>query len=235
MPGDPIEILHHDGDIIVCVKPCGTVSEAGGINSLPDALTLQLREQGENVTLYPVHRLDREVGGVMVFAKTAEAAAALSRQIQQGTLVKRYLAVLCGVPRAGSDTLLDLLYHDKSKNKTYVVKRERRGVRPAKLEYRLVGQAKYGERDITLADVRLHTGRTHQIRVQFASRKLPLLGDGRYGGIRGCGMGLWAYSLSFEHPGRGGTVTFEKYPSATELPFGLFGDISEKYKKIGKV
>ena len=232
MDQTPIEILHQDADIVVCVKRPGMVSEAGGKNSLLDALTAQLSEQGSDVTLYPIHRLDREVGGVMVFAKTAESAAALSRQIQQDAFRKRYFAVLCGIPEFGDNTLCDLLYHDKNKNKTYVVKKERRGVRRAVLDYRVVAYAKYGEQDVSLVDVLLHTGRTHQIRAQFASRRLPLFGDGRYGGIRGGSMGLWSYRLCFEHPTGGEAVAFEKYPPVSELPFELFGDVMEKYKKV---
>ena len=232
MAQDPIEILHNDADVVVCVKQVGMVSEVGGKRSLPDILTEQLREGGESVTLYPVHRLDREVGGVMVFAKTSESAAALSRLIQQDAFEKRYFAVLCGIPEWGDNTLVDLLYHDKSKNKTYVVKKERRGVRRAVLDYRVVAYSKYGEQDVSMVDVRLHTGRTHQIRAQFASRKLPMFGDGRYGGIRDGGMGLWSYRLCFEHPTSGEIVEFQKYPPVTELPFRLFGDVMEKYKKV---
>ncbi|MBQ9080650.1 MAG: RluA family pseudouridine synthase [Clostridia bacterium] len=215
---EQIEILFEDDALIVCVKPAGLVSEVGGgeTRSLPDALTSQLAREGRAVTLYPVHRLDREVGGVMVYAKTSACAAHLSRGVSEGTFDKRYMAVLCGVPETGQGLLRDLLYHDRQKNKTYVVKRERRGVREAVLEYRVLG-ARGG---LSLADIKLHTGRTHQIRAQFASRKLPLHGDTRYGGVRGERMALWAYRLCFEHPS-GKRAEFLKLPP-TAAPFDIF-------------
>lgn len=222
-----IEILYEDADIIVCVKQVGMLSESGGKNSLPDTLEQQLSAEGREVTLYPVHRLDREAGGVMVYAKSSESCSVLSRQIQQGAFEKRYLAVVCGVPTQPEGELCDLLYHDKNKNKTYVVKKERRGVRRASLDYRVLATADGGEDKLSLLEIRLHTGRTHQIRVQFASRQLPLLGDGRYGGIRGTDMALWSYMLKFEHPGKGGMLTFKKIPQSENSPFELFGAVTE--------
>lgn len=217
-----VEILYEDEHILVCVKPAGLVSEKGGNNSLPDAVEAQLRAGGREVTLYPVHRLDREAGGVMVYAKSSESCGALSKLIQQGRFGKRYLAVVCGVPELNEGELCDLLYHDKNKNKTYVVKKERRGVRRASLDYRTLATVSREGSDVSLVDVRLHTGRTHQIRVQFASRRLPLFGDGRYGGIRGTDMALWSYSLEFEHPASGKPMTLKKVPPVDNSPFENF-------------
>ena len=150
--------------------------------------------------MYPVHRLDQAVGGVMVYARTAEAAAALSRQIQHSAWEKTYLAVVEGTPEAPEGELVDLLYHDQRRNKTYVVTRERRGVKEARLLYRILAT----EQGRSLVAIRLLTGRTHQIRVQFASRGLPLVGDGRYGARdRQPPMGLWCWKLSFNHPATG--------------------------------
>ncbi len=222
-----IEILYEDADIIVCVKPAGLVSESGDKNSLPDTIVAQCSAEGREVTLYPVHRLDREAGGVMVYAKSSESCGALSKLIQQGNFEKRYLAVVCGVPARREGELCDLVYHDKNKNKTYVVKKERRGVRRASLDYRTLATASREGNEVSLVDVRLHTGRTHQIRVQFASRRLPLLGDGRYGGIRGTDMALWSYMLSFKHPIRGDVMEFKKIPHDPDSPFADFGAVTE--------
>ena len=213
--------------MIVCVKQAGLLSEAGAKNSLPDILAEQLSEQGRATPLFVVHRLDREAGGVMVYAKTAACAAHLSRQMTDGGFDKRYMAVLCGVPVEREAILEDLLYHDRQKNKTYVVKRERRGVKSARLSYRVL----YEMGGKSLVDIKLYTGRTHQIRVQFASRKLPLLGDAKYGGDKHATVALWSYRLSFVHPS-GELVTFSELPSR-ESAFESFWDkiqnLSKKY------
>ena len=155
-------ILYSDKDIIVCVKPVGLDSE----KELPAAL-------GE--ALYPVHRLDKNVGGVMVYARTRQAAAALSKAIQEGTMVKEYVALVHGTPPESGDWT-DLLWKDPAKNKVFVVKRERKGVKKARLEFKRLREGEH-----SLVRIRLHTGRSHQIRVQFASRGFPLVGDHKYG------------------------------------------------------
>ena len=133
------------------------------------------------------------VGGVMVFAKTAPAAAKLSQALAEGTLLKGYLAVLGARPKDDSGELFDLLFHDRFKNKTYVVSKERKGVKKASLSYRVVAEAD----GLCLVHVRLHTGRTHQIRVQFASRGMPLVGDGKYGSRKNAASpALWSYALT---------------------------------------
>jgi len=157
-----IPILHQDGDIIVCLKPVGLDSE----HDLPAALG------GE---IYAVHRLDKNVGGLMVYAKNKTTAADLSRQIQAGEFIKEYVALVEGQPPQ-SGVFEDFLFKDCKKNKVYVVKRQRNGVKAAKLSYHCL---KTGER--SLVRVRLYTGRSHQIRVQFSSRGYPLVGDHKYG------------------------------------------------------
>ena len=204
-----VQVIYQDGHIVVCIKPTGVLSQEGSGETMPQLLRQQLG--AENV--YPVHRLDKAVGGVMVYALTQKAAAALSRMVQQRSLEKIYLAVLRGVPEEKEGTLFDLLFHDKMKNKTYVVDRQRKGVKDASLSYEVLAQ----NDDRSLVRVTLHTGRTHQIRVQFASRKLPLVGDGRYGGEKSAELALWSYSLRFSHPETGKPLVFSHEPPNTQV------------------
>lgn len=197
-----IAILYQDRELLVCLKPAGLLSQDGPGGSLPALL----REQTGGA-IYPVHRLDREAGGVMVYARTRGAAASLSAAIQAGALEKEYLCVVLGCPQTPEGEYRDLLLHDRSRNKSFVVQRPRGGVKEARLSYRVLAE---GE-GRSLVRVRLHTGRTHQIRVQFASRGTPLLGDGRYGGGPGP-MALWSALLSFPHPAGGEMMRFSRLP-----------------------
>ena len=205
------EILYADAAVAVCVKPVGALSEGDGENAMPALLRAALG--GE---FYPVHRLDQTVGGVMVYAKTAQEAARLTQAMGQGQMQKTYLAVLTGCPAERAGTLEDLLFHDRAKNKTYVVRRQRGGVKQARLHYEILAE----QDGLSLARIRLETGRTHQIRVQFASRGLPLLGDGKYGSRCGrCTCALWSYRLSF--PDGKGEAAFEAQPPA-QFPWTVF-------------
>ena len=204
-----VPILFEDGTLLVCQKPAGVLSENGG---MPELLQAQCSAR----QIFCVHRLDKAVSGLMVYAKDGKTAAKLSESISSGLLTKEYLAVVQGVPAEKAGEMRDLLYHDKARNKTYVVKSARRGVKEAVLHYTLLQtvQSEFGP--LSLLRVRLGTGRSHQIRVQFASRKLPLAGDGRYGsGIRGCGIALCAQHLAFPHPKTG-----ELIDCAIEKPDG---------------
>lgn len=191
-----MEILYSDRDLVVCVKPVGLDSE----KQLPEELKKELG--GE---IFTIHRLDQNVGGVMVYARTRSAAAALSKAVQEGTMVKEYVVIVHGTPPESGDWT-DLLFKDSSKNKVFVVKKERKGVKPARLEYQ---RLRSGEN--SLVRVRLHTGRSHQIRVQFASRGYPLVGDHKYG-ARDEEKAPKLFSCCISFPFKGKDHRFKKLP-----------------------
>lgn len=208
-----MELLYCDDDLAVCVKPVGVSSEdaAGG---MPELLRQMLG--GE---IFPVHRLDMNVGGVMLYARRKSAAAAVSKMIQDGLLIKEYLAVLSGCPAAPCGLLEDLLWKDSRKNKVFVVKSQRKGVKPGKLVYKTL---QLGTR--SLVRVRLFTGRSHQIRVQFASRGVPLVGDHKYGSrSEEKSPALWSYRLTLPHPTHGKQLCFSKLPA---------GGVWEEFQKV---
>lgn len=184
-----MDILYSDQEIVVCVKPVGMDSE----HEVPQTL---------GGDIFPIHRLDKNVGGVMVFARTKAAAAILSKAVQEGSMVKEYLAKVHGTPPESGDWT-DLLFKDSSKNKVFVVKKERKGVKKARLEF------------VRLAEdtvrIRLHTGRSHQIRVQFASRGYPLLGDHKYG-ARDEYAAPMLFSCCVTFPWKGKQMRIEKLP-----------------------
>ena len=191
-----MEILYSDRDMAVCVKPVGLDSEL----EVPAALKEILG--GE---IFPIHRLDKNVGGVMVYARTKQAAAELSRAVQAGSMVKEYVALVHGTPPETGDWE-DLLWKDSGKNKVFVVKRLRGGVKKARLEYRVLSAG-----ECSLVRILLHTGRSHQIRVQFSSRGFPLVGDHKYG-ARESSPAPMLFSCRITFPWRGQTKDFEALP-----------------------
>lgn len=193
-----MRVLYSDKDIIVCVKPVGVDSE----KELPDLLGGQV---------YPVHRLDKNVGGVMVYARTRQTAASLSKAIQDGTMVKEYVAMVHGTP-PGSGDWTDLLWKDSTKNKVFVVKRERKGVKKARLEF-----SRLTEGEQSLVHIRLYTGRSHQIRVQFSSRGFPLVGDHKYGS-RDASTEPMLFSCRLTFPYKKELRSFEAMPEWAQLP-----------------
>lgn len=232
-----LSILYEDKELIVLNKPAGLTSEEG--------VPALLRALWGNPDAYVgvVHRLDTGVSGLMVYAKTPAAAAALGRQITQSQqvysqqdkgepagessqFVKRYRAVIAGGPDealAGEGVLRDYLFKDSRKGRVYPVSRPRKGVREAVLEYRIAASVPGPEENtrFSLAEITLHTGRTHQIRVQFASRKHPLWGDGKYGSRQKGALALQSAGLSFRHPVSGKEMVFT-LPAPAGLPWALF-------------
>ena len=192
-----MDILYSDKQIIVCIKPVGLDSE----KDVPEALKEQLG--GE---IFPIHRLDQNVGGVMVFARTKQSAASLSKSVQEGSMVKEYVAMVHGTPPESGDWE-DLLWKDSKRNKVFVVKRQRAGVKKARLEF-----TRQSAGEESLVRIRLHTGRSHQIRVQFASRGFPLVGDHKYGS-RDEKTAPMLFSCRITFPYRGETRQFEAYPA----------------------
>lgn len=197
-----MRILYQDADLLVCVKPARVLStdEPGG---LPELVRQALGDPMADVRT--VHRLDRVVSGLMVLARNAESASGLSRQIREGEFGKEYLAVVHGVPPEKSGDLWDLLGRDKARRMTYVADAPGKGIQEARLSYRV--EAANGS--LSRVRIRLHTGRTHQIRVQFASRGLPLVGERKYAELEDpCELALWSCRLSFAHPATGEPMDF---------------------------
>lgn len=219
----PISVLYKDPHLVVCVKPVGVLSEDGG---MPDLLAGQL-----GVTrVFCVHRLDKAVGGVMVYALDGKTAAALTETFSGHRTVKEYCLICHGVPEPAVGEMTDLIYHDAARNKSFVVSRPRKGVKDALLNYRVLASADPENEPLSLSRVRILTGRSHQIRVQFSSRRLPLYGDARYGSPRrDKDIALWSFHLAFEHPKTGESLDFCVYPPESE-PWVYFNGLENLLK-----
>jgi len=197
-----MDLLYSDNHIAVCIKPVGLDSE----QEVPEALKAML-----GGAVFPIHRLDKNVGGVMVYARTKQAAAALSKAVQEGSMVKEYVAMVHGTPPESGDWE-DLLWKDSKKNKVFVVKRPRGGVKKARLEF-----CRLTAGETSLVRIRLHTGRSHQIRVQFSSRGYPLVGDHKYGS-RDQRTEPMLFSCHITLPCQGKLLEFEAYPQWCPAP-----------------
>ncbi len=220
-----VKVLYEDKLLVVCVKPVGVLSapEAGKRRNMPDLLKAQTRAYRIDI----IHRLDQPVGGVMVYSKSSKATPGLYRQMAGHHIIKEYLAVVCGVPKEPAGRLEDWLLKDRDKCKSRVVAPQTRGAKDAALSYRVLATVTHDGEPLTLVKVRLHTGRTHQIRVQFSSRRLPLLGDEKYGGKAAQsvkGLGLWSYHLAFKHPTTSKPVD-EVCPPPAAFPWTLFAGV----------
>lgn len=201
-----MELLYVDQDVVVCIKPARVLStdEPGG---LPELVRQALGEPKADIRT--VHRLDRVVSGVMVLARNAAAASELSRQIREDVFQKEYLAIVHGTPQRQQGTLTDLLWRDKARRMTMVTREPGKGVQEAVLDYRVLNTAE----EMSRVQVQLRTGRTHQIRVQFASRALPLVGERKYAALEDpCEIALWSHKIGFVHPGTKRWVEFQQEP-----------------------
>lgn len=201
-----MELIYVDDDIVVCIKPARVLStdEPGG---LPELVRKVMGN--ERADIRTVHRLDRVVSGVMVLARNAKAASELSRQIREDEFDKEYQAILHGCPVEPDGTLKDLLWRDKARKMTMVAKEPDKGVQEAVLDYQVLGKTD----DLSRVAIQLHTGRTHQIRVQFSSRGMPLVGERKYAVLEDdCEIALWSYRIGFTHPATGERMVFSQEP-----------------------
>ena len=222
---DELTILYEDNHIIVVMKPQGLPScgdESGDDNMLEQVRRYVKEKYNKpgNVYIGLIHRLDRPTGGVMVFAKTSKAASRLAEQMRNGDFEKKYLAVLVGTPKEPKGTLVNYLKKNPVNNMVYICTQTTDGAKMASLEYRVL-EEKGG---YCLADIKLHTGRPHQIRVQMAGISHPVYGDMRYGGenAKKGNLALWAYSLTFTHPVTKERLRFMLEPPAENVPWKNF-------------
>ena len=200
-----LPLLFKDDFLVVCLKPVGISSESPG---LPDMISDQ-----EGFPVFPVHRLDQTTGGVCVLARSSSVCTEMQRLFQLDQVIKEYLAVVSGTPDTDSGLFYDLLYHDQRTNKTFVVDKMRKGVKDASCEWSVLETVDSPDGRISLVRIRLHSGRTHQIRIQFASRKMPLVGDRRYGSrIRASVPALWSARICFPHPLSDQTIDVSSRP-----------------------
>ena len=204
-----MEIIYKDSALVVCLKPPRVLStdEPGG---MPELVRAALGDADADVRT--VHRLDRVVSGLMVLARGAKAASELSRQIRDDEFEKCYLAAVHGdVGECG--TMTDLMYRDKARKMSFVTDTPGKGVQEAVLDYKTLARTE----GMSKVKIILRTGRTHQIRCQFASRGCPVVGDRKYGTLTDgdCDIALWSHEISFTHPETGERLHFSAEPPAT--------------------
>ena len=201
-----MKIYYKDKDVAVCEKPYGVSSQQSGGENMIELLANELKCE-----LYPVHRLDTTTTGLMVFALNKTSAARLSDAVSKGELSKEYFAIVHGKLQPQGE-LIDLLYHDRIRNKSFVVKTERKGAKRAQLLYETLNTVSLDNKELSLVKIKLITGRTHQIRVQLANIGSPLYGDGKYGAKDNGRIHLHSASLSFMHPTKREVMSFTSVP-----------------------
>lgn len=225
-----LSIIYKCSDYIVCQKPIGISSQKSDTQEdMISLISKQLNISSDKV--YPVHRLDATVGGTMIYALNRNSAAYLSSMISKNNIKKHYLAVIHSVPQEVCGIMEDMLFKDSRTNKSYVVKRMRKGVKKASLEYKVLCTAFVDGKPMSLVSIMLHTGRTHQIRVQFSNRKMPLVGDRRYGsGKDKCTVALWSNTLELPTDKNSNTRIYSSYPDTDVFPWNNFSDIINSMK-----
>lgn len=219
-----MHIFYEDKYLIVCEKPIGIQSQkcSDGTDDMLSRLEEHLRSDGEDLYVGLVHRLDTATGGLMIYSKQRALTGRLSSVVASADYSKEYLAVVDGEPNLVGDELRDLLYHDKVKNKSFVVKKSRKGVKEAIAYYKTLETVSLSNRNISLVSAKLETGRTHQIRIQLSSRGNPILGDGKYGSRdNGTTCALWSHRLCFIHPVTNKKLEFVSAPP-NKYPWNLF-------------
>ncbi len=223
---EELKVLYEDNHIIVVLKPQNVPSQgdASGDESMLERVKAYVKEKYDKpgeAYIGLVHRLDRPTGGVMVFARTSKAAARLAEQMKNGKLEKKYLTILCGTPRDRQAHLSDYLVKDEKLNKVRVVPAAIEGAKKAELVYKILETTP----QLSMADIKLLTGRSHQIRVQMSHIGTPVFGDVKYGGdklAKGHNLALWAYELRFYHPTTGAPMVFVAYPPVDAVPWKFF-------------
>ena len=218
-----MNIIYETKDIVIIEKSVGISSQH---TQKGDGLSDILKEKYGYASV--INRLDTVVGGLIIFAKNQKNASFLSKLSEERKIDKTYLAIVEGVPEKNEGVFEDLLYKDSSKNKSFVVKRMRKGVKKASLEYKVRETTEHNGKRLSLLEIKLHTGRTHQIRVQFSSRKMPLSGDGKYGSRDNrCNVSLWSHKLNFKPFADCEDITVTSFPPKDAYPWNLFNFESE--------
>lgn len=219
-----MNILFKNNDFIVCVKPQGIPSQPdpSGCVDMTALLSEELIKNGEKSDIFVVHRLDRSTGGLIIYARNKEAAAAFSRLVaEKDSFQKEYLAVISGMPENESGNMTDYLFKDSAQKKAFVVKSERKGAKLASLDYEVKNTVQIDEKTFSLLRITLNTGRFHQIRAQLSSRGMSIYGDGKYGSReKAPNFALWASKITFTYKGK--RYEFESAPDLDQKPWNLF-------------
>lgn len=218
-----IKILYSDKFILGVEKPCGVLCESADASE--ESILTLAAQQEKLPCLFPIHRLDRNVSGIMLIAKNKTAAGKFSALVSERSVDKEYLSIVHGKPEEESGIYRDLLFKDSLSNKSYVTDKMRKGVKDASLEYRVLATSESEDGVLSLVRIKLHTGRTHQIRVQFSSRQTPLFGDGKYGSHTNRGeIGLFSARISFVHPFTKRKIDIKHLPASEKYPWNLFAN-----------